>query len=387
MSSYRDDTMETAVAIDQTWMKLRAVVTDSAKATDRIFYKIIISISDSAIVSDELLAGGLGYLVTETAHVSDEVAVHRFARNIINEKFKIQDIGFYKFYGPTTETALVTDFALNGTIALVQERIRVVDSDLSQRKAKTLVRESARIRDFLTAVSRELTVDQARAYSNAYGKAVSRNISSDFAEIRAMDLSHVRKLIAVMDKAMIRDDVFHTLKGKSLSREWFFIEDSVLGFGNQDALIWTARSDTWGMSRYEQLFMQGLSVMNGQLFGWNEQGVWLYGSQNQQIHAQLKTAKMDFGENLVHPVAAYLEYQLSGQQKKLSVSVGTTQSGHLAQYSYSLVAENSDELTNGRVIFGRGLRGRHFSFDIDIQAYSAQINALSVDFSQTTRRI
>jgi hypothetical protein len=79
-----------------------------------------------------------------------------------------------------------------------------------------------------------------------------------------------------------------------------------------------------------------------------------------------------------------LEYSLDGQ---LSVDVGTTQTGYQQTFNYVLRKEPSDYLTNGRVIFGRGLRGRHFEFSVNIQGTTAYINDMVVNITKTKRRI
>ena len=68
---------------------------------------------------------------------------------------------------------------------------------------------------------------------------------------------------------------------------------------------------------------------------------------------------------------------MAGEDNQLDISVTTTQSGQPLTYTYMLPNKLANHLTNGRVLFGRGLRGRHFSFGISIAAQSAKINSLS----------
>lgn len=91
--------------------------------------------------------------------------------------------------------------------------------------------------------------------------------------------------------------------------------------------------------------------------------------------------------SIVHPLGAYLEYELSGNTRKLEIGVSTTQSGTKQTYYYVLPTEKSDDLTNGRVLFGRGLRGRHFAFEIKISGEQGYINDLNIDLSATKRRV
>ncbi|MBX6209533.1 hypothetical protein ISD46_33795, partial [Pseudomonas aeruginosa] len=56
-------------------------------------------------------------------------------------------------------------------------------------------------------------------------------------------------------------------------------------------------------------------------------------------------------------------------------------------YSYPLESEPADELTNGRFKFGRGLRGRHFTFTLRLTGRHGYINDLSVESAPTNRRV
>ena len=70
-----------------------------------------------------------------------------------------------------------------------------------------------------------------------------------------------------------------------------------------------------------------------------------------------------------------------------SLAVTTTQSGAAQTYAYPLAVEPAAELTNGRFVLGKGLRGRHFAFELQMQARSGVINDLRVDAAPTKRRV
>nr|DAY12553.1 MAG TPA: hypothetical protein [Caudoviricetes sp.] len=104
------------------------------------------------------------------------------------------------------------------------------------------------------------------------------------------------------------------------------------------------------------------------------------------INSKIVTGKVDIGGGiLAHPVGAYMEYELSDGESEMVVS--TTQGGAVQSYSYKLVDGKADELTNGRFIFGRGLRGRHFKFELRLNGVSGHIHDLRIDASATKRRI
>lgn len=104
------------------------------------------------------------------------------------------------------------------------------------------------------------------------------------------------------------------------------------------------------------------------------------------INSKIVTGKVDIGGGiLAHPVGAYMEYELSDATSEMIVS--TTQAGVSQSYGYKLIDGKSDELTNGRFIFGRGLRGRHFKFELRLSGVSGHIHDLRIDATATKRRI
>ncbi len=173
---------------------------------------------------------------------------------------------------------------------------------------------------------------------------------------------------------------------KQLLNDLVFIEDDY-SREKQYGYAWTANVDTWAMSRYQDYGFSELVVIDGVLYGVGEDGVYRLDA-NSFVDAKLTTGQLDLGQGqLVHPLGAYLEYELSGNTRKLEIGVSTTQSGAKQTYTYNLPTEPSNYLTNGRVLFGRGLRGRHFAFELKMSGEHGYINDLSIDVAATKRRI
>ena len=173
---------------------------------------------------------------------------------------------------------------------------------------------------------------------------------------------------------------------KQLINDLVFIEDDY-SKEKQYGYAWTANVDTWAMSRYQDYSFSELVVIDGVLYGVADDGVYRLDA-NTFVDAKLTTGQLDLGQgSLVHPLGAYLEYELSGNTRKFEIDVSTTQSGTKQTYTYNLPTEPSNYLTNGRVLFGRGLRGRHFSFEIKIGGLYGYINDFSIDIAATKRRV
>jgi hypothetical protein len=151
------------------------------------------------------------------------------------------------------------------------------------------------------------------------------------------------------------------------------------------AQAWTANTDSWAMSRYDPVPFTALVVIDGALYGLADDGVFALDTPTAQA-AVLRTAPVDVGQGvLAHPLQAFLEYEL--EEGAASMEVTTTQSGEAQTYAYALQPEAAKRLTNGRFVFGRGLRGRHFTFALRLDAKRGHINDLSVNVAPTKRRV
>ncbi|HEZ0077958.1 TPA: hypothetical protein ACLBDC_000028 [Neisseria meningitidis] len=156
-----------------------------------------------------------------------------------------------------------------------------------------------------------------------------------------------------------------------------------------EALAWTANTDNWAASRYLLDGWRGLAVVDGVLLGLSDEGVFVLdkdaGNGAEAVSASVCTGKADIGQGvLAHPLGAYMEYALRGNAEML---VSTTQDGTVRTYPYRLVDGKTDELTNGRFVFGRGLRGRHFTFELRLSGASAHIHDWRIDAAAVKRRI
>src|SRR5690606_8044852 len=106
-----------------------------------------------------------------------------------------------------------------------------------------------------------------------------------------------------IDGLRLGDSTQSKLTARTDSNEHFSIYDEVKD-SKSYGQAWTANTNTWAMSRYMPYAFEGISVINGKLYGWNEQGLFLMDRAQHNIHALIETGKLDFGETLVHPTAA-----------------------------------------------------------------------------------
>lgn len=385
MSNYQDDTIETAVAADSNWLNTGALVVESAKAVALAFMTLGLLVSEQAQASD-IEYGSSGTMVIETAQAEELLYLSHVAIQQTNETARLKDEVFHFLHDQVLETAQLVDIDLGKTESWVYESATVQDSNLSQRTAYQVVYDTAIISDSAFAYALDDIEEVATFTDSDYGTLLASSLVIDTAQFEDSDLSQYVSVQYVNEQAKLSDSAFGTLHASTLTQETAYLEDEVL----TDLLLgqaWICNSKTWAMSRYSPFGFEGLVVINGKVHLYNDQGVYVMQGSGENIKATLETGALDFGEQLTHPTAAYFEYQLSGLNKAIDMHVSTTQSGTKQSYQYIMPSETAEHLTNGRILFGRGLRGRHFGFKINIQAQSAQINALSIEHTQTRRRV
>ncbi|RSZ54114.1 hypothetical protein EJU38_05520 [Pseudomonas aeruginosa] len=191
----------------------------------------------------------------------------------------------------------------------------------------------------------------------------------------------------LVDGARLAALVLDHLAAHDLVTDAVVIEDSTVGGEQDHGQAWTANVDSWAMSRYAPYTFSSLAVIDGKLYGIAADGVYALDGDSDAVAGSIATGKLDVGQGaLVHPHTAYLEYELDADGTA-AMDVTTTQSGSAATYSYPLERELADELTNGRFKFGRGLRGRHFTFTLRLTGRHGYINDLRVESAPTNRRV
>jgi len=446
MSSYRDDTQETMVIADSVFTKVKTDVVENLKIIDKEIARIKVLMLDSFAISDEVSSTKIGLFVDE-ANIADEVFSKLTAKHLISETLRISDStrSTFKVVNPTEEHILIQDIVQHRVIALANDIVTINDGVSTRLTAKTDVYEKLKITDSIVSnnhvldmVSDTVSISEKFNFKLRSSLTDSININDSvqhnlYAKISITDRLKIKDILAniyhdfVLDFVGIVDSVptkpkykdqiteqilvssellerrrvyesinemanaVGALSGKLKATQRFddlmFIEDVIpteLFLGS----AWTSGCDVWNMSRYGDFNYTQLAIINGELFAVCDTGVHQLVEGAQDVSAKITTPKLDIGDgSLVHPLGAYLEYELSGNSRKLEVGVVTTQSGTKQAYYYLLPIEKADELTNGRVLFGRGLRGRHFAFEIKISGQHGYINDLSIDVSATKRRV
>lgn len=441
MSSYRDDTQETIVLSSDAFGKTTSGDVEKFSFTETILSKVRHNVEEIIRLGDEDLSRRKGRLDSELGFADQVIhtvrkfqlieeafilADHSFVKQselitedlglgeiekatykaVYVEPFKVADAHFtYKTaFQSISDRLKLSDslHALSRSSDLIEERL--VLSDSTRDKLKTLIVEtlglgqeleqynlvhsqvsdSFKIQDNVARIVRE-RVEESFRISDEF-KKLSDTIELVVESLLFSDqVSGQRKVRSLSESSLSFSESIEGVKQASSSvTELLFLDDE---YQDDQEIIgaWTTTADGWNMSRYYDYPYEQLIVIDGRLYGVTDTGIEELKHGAQSITAKIKTAKLDLGDGgLVHPDSMILEYSLDGQ---LSVDVGTTQTGYQQTFNYTLKKEPSEYLTNGRVVFGRGLRGRHFEFAVNIEGSTAYINDMVVNITKTKRRI
>lgn len=441
MSSYRDDTQETIVLSSDAFGKTTSGDVEKFSFTETILSKVRHNVEEIIRLWDEDLSRRKGRLDSELGFADQVIhTVRKF--QLIEEAFILTDHSFVKQSELITEDLGLGEIEKATYKAVHIEPFKVADAHFTYKTAFQSISDRLKLSDSLHALSRSSDlIEESLVLSDStrdklktlivetlglgqdleqYNQVVSRvsdsfKLQDNVARIvrerveESFRISDEFKKLSdtielVVESLVFSDQVSGQRKVRSLAESSLSFSESIEGIKRASSSVsellflddeyhdgreiigaWTTTADGWNMSRYYDYPYEQLIVIGDQIYGVTANGIEELKPGARTIAAQIKTAKLDLGDGgLVHPESMILEYSLDGQ---LSVDVGTTQTGYQQTFNYVLRKEPSEYLTNGRVVFGRGLRGRHFEFAVNIEGSTAYINDMVVNITKTKRRI
>lgn len=445
MTLYRDDIQETIIYSNDTLAKSKTITDEFVRISEGALHRLNAFTLETLIVSDEVIDSSI-FPVIDTVAVTDEWTGRKLHRDLLVEQVIVGDA----VQARLRAQSLITEIVSSESQPTESQRITNIDEifaidQFAGKKLSTFkLIERIALNDYVQAIARlkdlttnnvgviDSTTEKLRGFTNEnityqelfQGKKIARSIIDESVQAKGGSVAYYSDLVTdqilyseqhsqrLVVKEQITDSIllgenFNLLRkvsqiifesispsditqSKNKAKQWIndlvFTEDAY-DKNSQYGYAWTANVDTWAMSRYQDYGFSELVVIDGVLYGIATDGVYRIDA-NEQVRASIVTGKIDLGQGqLIHPLGAYLEYELSGASKLIEVGVSTTQAGTKQAYTYNLPAEPSNYLTNGRVLFGRGLRGRHFSFEIKISGEHGYINDLNIDMSATKRRV
>lgn len=384
MSNYRDDTQETAIASDFTWAGMGSITEEVARIAGTLAFGLVVMHSATAVAADEVIDSARS-IITEQAVASDTVLGGKRAVSLTVERATPAGRWAGVLRVLHHDSAAASDSVSESVRAATVERAQISDEVIGLRSVATLVSETARASASTSQVATEVVSESVAAADLFTGKLRAKVLALDAALLADEVFGGQQITGPALASARIEASVFDHLTARDVVDDGAVVEESTWSNLPEAGQAWTANADTWAMSRYAPYSFTGLAVIDGVAYGMAADGVYALNDDAELIAGSLQTGRLDIGKGaLVHPLAAYLEYELDGTAE---MDVTTTQSGQAETYTYTLPQEVAGELTNGRFVFGRGLRGRHFSFALRLTGTHGYINDLSVNTAPTKRRV
>lgn len=386
MSNYRDDTQETAVISDSTRLGFRSLSEDIARVAVSVTLTIGAFTYEAATLKDEQYSAVHSGIV-ESATMADSVAFKLSAKSLTLERAKLKDSAPHSIITVLEERATATEQWLDRQIISTIEQAKLTDETRYVRISRNSTTEKAKLSDSLTRPIVEQLEDSLTLADTITSRLKAKDRITEHATIQeqltGISTGHAQFL---SDKATLSDHTYNRLDAinRTIEAAWLF--DEFMG-GDIGGMAWTANTDNWAMSRYNNYSFKGLAVIDGVLYGTNDIGVFKLSNTEatSPINAKISTGKIDLsGGTLAHPVAAYIEHELVGNSE---LEITTTQNNTEETYSYPLIGKPADYLTSGRFIFGKGLRGRHFAISLNLNATKAHINDLRLEVEPVKRRV
>ena len=413
------------VASSSTWGQVTQLVSDGTKIVDETFTRVTFLHEDAIAVSD-LVNDKRVDMTYDTLKVNEESTGVVHAAILIEDSIKVteahtgvkrnreelsdnvtvdDDISTHRAFSMVSDAVIATDtvIAAGSVVELIEDNVTVstlvqgkltglsVDLFAIQDEVQAVVHTQSLVDEFFTIAASvfgkttDNVEEHARVDDDSFGKLTVKAPIGDVVQVVDEFVQSVKFSQLATDEIVISEEWANKLKAVNTVGELMFIDDETNK--SQTGAAWTSDLRAWAMSKYLGYDYDELVVLDGKLHGVNDSGVYDLGSGgNEIIEGYIATGKLDLsGESLVHPLAAYVEYQLDNGD--MSIDVTSTQSGSEQTYKYLLPTENANHLTNGRMLFGRGLRGRHFSFKLNLRGSKCHVNTLNIDMSDTKRRI
>jgi|GEM_PF-5352025 hypothetical protein len=368
----RDDVQETAI-VSESWVFLASQLSEErGRGRDGLTFGVLVETADFGHGTEA--AFGLGVVaVHDAVRVHDDVLHQSVSGVVLNNKGRLCE----RYVSPL--------------MAVVQDAARGIGTVFDgSTKRLDYLHDTVRLRETWTVarVFADGLRDVVHGRDDVFLGGMNAGFMHDVAHGRGDVVLDVHHVLFIQDAGRGRDAVFTQAEHGAFWHDRVAVLASLMSDDEQDvAMIWTANMDTWAVSRYLPHDVNALAMVDDVVLGLSNKAVYALDGDDEVISGSLKMGLVDCsGVGLQHPVASYLEYS-QDNDAVMDLAVTMLQSGRDEHFNYRLARERANSLTNGRFILGRGLRGRHFGFELKLSGKAAFVNDWTIDCVPTKRRI
>lgn len=384
MSNYRDDMSDTATIADRLLSKLRGLGESTAFASSVLFFSIFLTTTESLAISDQISDQQVRAPIVDVMRISDEVVARRHVADMVDVSAsadgEVVDLASRLL---TEEGAIASDELTFRLYHWIDDPASISDEASGTFGTSQLVFEMAIGGDALLFKRNEEVAEDLVVTDEALGYGEHKELALDAALISDELLDTTSIGSTGVGAAAASSELIDHLSAAQLVVSGAAIEDEVLssGAGGQ---VWTASLDAWALSRYDPFVADDLIVINGTLYASMAGGVYALDGQDEEIEARLLTGRFELGEPKVAPHSAYMEYELDGDAH---MTVYQSDGRSVVPWQYALTKRASDTDTSGRFIFGKGLRGKRFAFELTTRGSRMELYELTVAIAKFERKL
>lgn len=384
----RDDVQETAVAAERWLFGMTGLSEDYARVRDDFRLGMGAVLHDAARGQVELLNAAL-FALHDVAVARDAVFMCVVSGCLNVEMARVREQYVSSMTVMTEEVAHGVDAVFDGVVLpdVLHDVMRVSECWLTGRVLADVLEETVRVHDGVFSGCLNSVLETARVSDEWFSGCLNVSFVEDVAHGADAVWASARSGLALVSRGALRDAVFARAIQGAFWHDRVAVLDRVCGDEVWGAMLWTANTDNWAVSRYAPRDVCALAVVDGTVWGLADDGVFALDGDDELISGCLKMGLVDcLGGGLQHPVASYVAYSRE-DDAVVDLAVTMPQSGRDERFVYRLARERADSLTTGRFVLGRGLRGRHFGFELLLQGKSVFVNDWTVDCVPTKRRV
>ena len=152
---------------------------------------------------------------------------------------------------------------------------------------------------------------------------------------------------------------------------------------------WVVNTQNAAFSEYQNFPFNSLVEYGGRYYGLASDGLYLLDGptdEGAEITAAVKTGLLDMGTHYLKDAkAAHLGYNSTGE---LVLKVVTTDAGEKVEHWYKMKPADAEEVRDGRVVIGRGMRARYWQFElVNVAGADFEIDDVTLMYQVLSRRI
>ncbi len=340
---------------------------ESAVLNDAITAGEIANLVEYGLLSDAIVDGGVSVNCVESAVLNDDTEQSFAPVNVVSDRLELDDHLITGVSDSVVETAVLNDATQQGHLDLAVERAVLNDTTKQHWHGVSYALETAVLNDTIpgfrvtnlaheVAVLNDSVVDGRFMFDLAVeGAVLNDHLSGPFFD-RAFEAFE------------INDAAVQTMTGFNNAVDQLVIYDYVTGGGPVNGVAWRTNLDTMPMSRYTNQSWNSMCAFGDKVLmasdlglfertGDTDDGVEIAARVEHDLLDRLvgRDGKPAVSPQIKRPRYAYLSYvSTSGLTFSLGHVTNTTEE----TATYDFPASKADQLTNGRVPLGRGIRSR-----------------------------